>query len=299
MFRFFDAISLALERLWQHRILVFCALVGLAVATTLAISLTLYVDAVNSSVLISRLDTPPYAFRFRYVGSWEGNITQEDVQSTSSAIQTQFNLNLPVEKQVQFTRGGSWSLRYDTLSLGAFSFGTLTGAENQIRIVAGTWPAEESSDGRLPVLLAETLLYTMGIQVGDELTIQRPDGTTLTLVVAALWDAVDDTAWIFPPKYFENVLLVEADVIWQVLEGIEHPVEEAAWYLVFDGSSLKTSDVAGLVSQIVDGQRGITRVLPGLQMDVSPRAGLEQFLQDVQQLTQQLVIMILPVSGLV
>lgn len=298
MFRFFDAISLALERLWQHRILVLCALAGLAVATTLAISLTLYVDAVNSSVLISRLDNPPYAFRFRYVGSWEGNITRENVSHTDSTIGSQFSLGLPVEKQVRFIRGGSWSLRYDTLSLGAFSFGTLTGAENQIKIVAGRWPAD-ARDGRLPVLLPETLLYTMGVQVGDELTAQRSDGTALTLVVAALWEAVDDESWIFPPKYFENVLLVQEETFWQALEGIERPVEEAAWYLVFDGSRLKTSDVSGLVSRIVDGQRSVTRVLPGIQMDVSPRTGLEQFLWDVRQLTQQLVIMILPVTGLV
>ncbi|MCL4877533.1 MAG: hypothetical protein KJ064_12805 [Anaerolineae bacterium] len=298
MFQLFDAISFALERLWQHRILVLCALAGLTVATTLAISLTLYVDAVNTKVLASRLDTPPYAFRFRYVGSWKGNITQEDVTSTNGAIQTQFDLELPIEQLVQFTRAGSWSLRSENISLGAFSLGTLKGAENQMNIVAGEWPAE-SEAGRIPVLLPQQLLYTMGLQVGDELSAQRPDGTSLTLVIAAMWESSTNGAWIFPPKYFETVLLVDENAFWKAVEGIERPVEEVAWYLVFDGSHVKTSDVSDLVSRIVDGQRSISRILPGVQMDISPRSGLEQFLEDVQQLTQQLVIMVLPVSGLV
>jgi hypothetical protein len=68
MFRLIDSVLFALERLWQHRVLVLWALVGLAAATTLALSLPLYVDAVNSSLLTSRLQDPPYAFRFRYLG---------------------------------------------------------------------------------------------------------------------------------------------------------------------------------------------------------------------------------------
>ena len=59
MFRIFDSISFAIERLWQHRVLVIWALVGLIAATTLALSLPLYVDAVNSNLLASRLTQPP------------------------------------------------------------------------------------------------------------------------------------------------------------------------------------------------------------------------------------------------
>ncbi len=303
MFRIFDALSFAIERLWQHRILVLCVLAGLAVATTLAMSLTLYVDAVNTKVLASRLGTPPYAFRFRYVGSWEGNITQADVERTTDTIQSQFidPLGLPIEKQVAFTRGGSWSVRYNNLSLGAFSIGTLTGAENQIEIVDGEWPAEEGEAGQIPVLLPENLFYSMGIQVGDTLTAQKPTGESITLVVAALWKPInqDDPAWIFPPKYFETVMLVQDTDFWSVVADIERPVEEVAWYLVFDGKTVQTSDVSNLVNQIIAGQRSVTHALPGIELGISPQHGLEQFLEDVQQLTQQLVIMVLPVSGLV
>ncbi|NDJ78042.1 MAG: hypothetical protein GYB65_17465, partial [Chloroflexi bacterium] len=58
MQRLIDLILLAIERLWQHRMLVFWTLVGLSAATTLALSLTLYVDAVNTNLLTDSLSDP-------------------------------------------------------------------------------------------------------------------------------------------------------------------------------------------------------------------------------------------------
>ncbi len=65
MLKLVDVLLFTLERLWQHRILVFWTLIGLAAATTLALSLILYVDAVNTNLLASRLNDPTYGFRFR------------------------------------------------------------------------------------------------------------------------------------------------------------------------------------------------------------------------------------------
>src|SRR5215813_14830285 len=90
MWRVFDRLIFTLERLWQNRTLALWALVGLVTATTLALSLWLYVDAVNTNLLTSRLSDPPYAFRFRYLGAWNGNITQQDVTSATAAIETSF-----------------------------------------------------------------------------------------------------------------------------------------------------------------------------------------------------------------
>src|SRR5215212_4955709 len=137
MFRLFDSLLFAFERLWQHRVLVFWALVGLAAATTLALSLPLYVDAVNTNLLSSRLPDPPYAFRFHYLGSWKGNITRPDVDSATGAIDKSFAdvIGLPTAMEVNYARGGAWTVRRgDNKSLGAYSIGTLTGAEKQMKI---------------------------------------------------------------------------------------------------------------------------------------------------------------------
>ncbi|MBZ0294193.1 MAG: hypothetical protein K8L99_16645, partial [Anaerolineae bacterium] len=50
---------------------------------------------------------------------------------------------------------------------------------------------------------------------------------------------------------------------------------------------------------MINGERLVTTVLPGTRMDLSPREGLEAFNTEVTLLTQQLIIMVLPVAGLV
>lgn len=304
MFRIVDTLLFTLERLWQHRALVLWALVGLSAATTLALSLVLYVDAVNTNLLASRLSRPPYAFRFRYLGSWDGSISRNDVTSAAAAVQTQFAamIGLPVTQQTSYISGGTWTAAFSGgAPLGAFTLGALEGAGEQMTIVSGQWPPSAPPDDVVPVLLPEGMLYSMGLQVGDRLTVTRPGGQPVTLWVAALWRPTDadDPAWVFTPKFFDKVLLLQTADLWRVLEEIERPVEETAWFTIFDGGSLRTSDVGGLLERITDGERAVTAVLPGVRLDLSPSGGLTTFSQDVSRLTQQLVIIVLPVAGLV
>ncbi|MBN1287206.1 MAG: ABC transporter permease [Anaerolineae bacterium] len=310
MFRIFDRWSFTLERIWQHRILVLWAMVGISAATTLALSLVLYIDAVNTGLLTAQLGDPPYAFRFRYLGSWEGNITRADVESAAAGIHQGFKstIGLPTLGEVDYVRGGAWNIRRaDNVPLGAFGLGVLTGAADQIEIVDGVWPpltptGADADAAPLPVMLPEAMLYQMGVQVGDKLNAMRSGGQPLTLEVVALWRAVNskDPAWIFTPKFFDNVLLTTPEHFWSAMEGTERPVEEAAWYLNFDGGTIRTSDVDALLSRIVDGERDIMAVLPGIrEPDVSPETGLRAFSAEVAALTQQLIIVILPVAGVV
>lgn len=302
--RWLDSLLLTLERLWQHKLLVLLSLIGLSAATTLALSLPLYVDAVNSGLLSSRLGDPRYAFRFRYVGSWQGNVTQADIEVADAALTSNFTmqLDMPVARSVQYTRGGLWNIRReDNQGLGAFGLGLLTGVDDQIEIVAGEWPATTTEEGVIPVLVAEEMLYKLGIQVGDTLTMLRPGADPLTVHVAALWKAhsTADPTWIFRPSYFDNIFLTQPEHLWQALDGMDHPVEEAAWYLDFDGSSVRTSDIQALLGHISDGQRDLTSHLPGTEMDISPVEELRAFNDEVQQLTRQLIIVVVPVAGLV
>lgn len=312
MFRLLDSIRFALERIWQFRILVFWALLGLTAATTLALSLPLYVDAVNSTLLASRLSDPPYAFRFRYLGSWKGNITPDDVAAARASVMSGFTstINLPTALSVDFMRSVPWATRLTSTdkpaNLGAFSLGTLNGAEAQMDIVAGHWPPtaddEPQKEGDpIPALLAEKMLYSMGISVGDTLTVTPSGGQPVNLKVVGQWRArnTNDPSWIFPPKFFDEIILLRADDLMALMSGLKNPVEEAAWFISFDGSTVKTADVAALLGRIADGQRNIDAVLPGVRLEVSPVDKLTRFSEDVSRLTQQLVVMVLPVGGLV
>jgi hypothetical protein len=311
MLRLLDSLVFTLERIWQHRVLVFWALLGLSAATTLALSLSLYVDAVNTGLLESRLSDPPYAFRFRYQGSWEGNITQADVASSAGAIFDGFpaTMGLPTEREVLYVRVGTWSLRMDGgVNLGPFGVGMLEGADDQITIVSGEADFENAlgaADGEvmLPVIASERLLYESGVQVGDRLKVTRARGEPVTLEVVALWRPgnVNDPQWIFSgaPQFFDSVLLAPADALWPIVAGVERPVEETAWYVVFDGQGVRTSDVDNLLARMVDGERNVSAALPGIRLDETPVEELNAFSEEVYRLWQQLVLMILPIAGLV
>lgn len=307
MLRFIDILGFTIERLREHKLLVFWVIVGLSCATTLALSLVLYVDAVNTNLLSSKLSNPPYAFRFRYLGSWEGNITPQDVDAATAAIQQGFKstIGLPTSHEIRFLRSTPWRvtlMRADetSMALRPADMAVLEGVEKQIRITAGQWPpTEEPDDDSIPVLISEAMLFEMGLQVGDTLTVQNGE-TTLTLEIAALWQPnnANDPTWIFTPRFFNELMLVREDDFWDALADLDTPIGEAAWYLIFNGQSLRTSDIPAVLSAIADGERDVNNILPGIRME-SPRDGLRLFVNDVNQLTQQLVIIVLPVAGLI
>src|SRR5258708_17922961 len=141
----------------------------------------------------------------------------------------------------------------------------------------------------------------MGIQLGDELVSTSPTGKAIKLKVAALWQPVNanDSTWIFIPKFFDEVLLVQPSDLAGALASVDKPIEESAWYILFDGSQLRTSSVDGLLGRVVDGQRDVETGLPGIRLDQSPVDALTKFSIEVNALTQQPIIMVLPVAVLV
>jgi putative ABC transport system permease protein len=326
MFRILDILLFTLERLRLHQVLVFWVLVGLSAATTLALSLVLYVDAVNTNLLSSQLDDPPYAFRFRYVGSWEGNITEADYNSADASIERDFinPIGLPIGSSMSLALSTPWRVQLDmedrNFAVGPYNLGTVQGIEDKIRITAGAWPPGEDveddqpatlpvadtpqppiEERTIPVLLSETMLFDMGLQVGDMLSATQAGLPELTLEVAAFWQPInpDDPRWIFVPSFFEDVMMISEASLWDALEGSERPsIEEAGWYIVFDGSEVRTADIGAMLGDIANGERDVARVLPGVRMSDETATGLNAFTEDVNALTQQLVIIILPVAGL-
>jgi putative ABC transport system permease protein len=308
LFRLIDILLFTIERIRQHLLLVLWVVVGLSVATTLALSLPLYVDSVYSDILNTRLDEPPYNFRFRYLGAWNGNITAEDMTNASAAIQQGFTrqIGLDVIQNVKYVRGGSWQVRTETNQpLGTYGISFLNGSEDKYEIVQGEWPPQVPwEEGQpYPALLPETALYSAGINVGDILIAQRAGTQPAQVQIVAMWRPYnnDDPAWVFPPKFFDNVLLTEEDNLWKMLESTQgqNPIDEVAWQLIFDGSELRTAEIDSLIKSIEIGVRDVDIVLPGVRQDVAPTENLIAFSEEVNALSLQLFIIILPVGGLV
>jgi putative ABC transport system permease protein len=305
MFRIVDIIAFTIERIRQHLLLVFWVLLGISIAVTLALSLPLYVDSVYSGILESRLSDPPYAYRFRYLGSWNGNLSINDSQSISAAVEGRYVelLGLPLEMGVRYTAAGRWNTRLSesNIALGTWVLGSLTGSEDLIRVTSGEWPAENDEEGRVPLLVPDTMLFANGVQLGDAVTIQRQGGDAVEAYVAAMWQPYNptDPRWIFPPRAFAQVMLVPQETLFELVAEIEDPIDELGWYLILDGSDLRTSEIDELLAASEEGESDIQATLPETNLDASPNQGLKEFSAEVNNLTLQLFIIVLPVGGLV
>jgi putative ABC transport system permease protein len=303
MFRIVDILLFTVERIRQHLVLVLWVLLGLSVATTLTLSLTLYVDAVYSDLFSSRLPDPPLAVRYRYLGAWNGNIAMTDVQRAEQATVANMvnTVGLPTDRVIHYTRGGTWSVRMEQLNLGTLGLATISGAEDQIYITAGTWPPS-SPDDTVPILLPEGLFYRTGLQIGDQLQAQRAGGGQATFEVAALWRPFnpDDSSWIFTPRFFDEVMLVaDRATLDSILGDLDNPIDEAAWFVSFNAADVRTTQVGTILTSLIDAGRAIDAALPGIRNDLTPQEELQTFNDEVNSLTQQLFIIIAPVGGLV
>jgi len=313
MFKLLDLVNFTFERIRQHLILVLLVLVGLSVATTLALSLPLYVDSVYTNILASRLGDPPYAFLFR---GFNITLSQADLVTGQEAIEKQFveTIQLPTAQSVRYERAGVWAMRVvldgKPKALGnTFGVAVFNGAESQMIITQGTWPpTSPTAEGDpVPVLIAERLLYTLGLQVGDTLQGQARGGKPKEFIVAAMWRENNDKAPLwqeFPPKNFfadkaAPVLIVQEVDLWPLVSTIDKPITEVAWYLNFDGRSLRTSQINALLGRIQSGIDSVKSILPPVDAKKTPEAGLRSFKTEVDALMQQLFIIILPVGFLV
>lgn len=301
MFGWFDLLAFTLERMRQHRLLILWVEVGLVVAVMLTLSLSLYVDAVYIELLDSRLDNPPYATRYRYLGAWNGNITRQDVEAIDAQINANFtpSIGLPIDQTVHYVRGGTWSPRVnESFPMGNVGIGTLSGIRDHIIVTSGAWSDDIESGEHIPVLVSETLLYSRGVQVGDVLTLPNQDRK---LEIVALWRPANprDPEWIFPPRFFDEVLLIPSADFWGLLENNPRPVDEAAWFMIFDGAEVRPSDVGALIGRFVNGQQQIIRALNGIRLDLTPEEELRAFQTEVNTLQAQLFIIIAPVGGMV
>jgi len=295
-----DTLNFTRERLIQYRLLVTWVVVGVLIATTLSLGLSLYIDTVYSDILTTRLDDPPLAYRYRYLGAWEGNITPDRVQQVTREVEqtTIPNMGIGLVNNSHYQRAGLWSVQQGSTNLGTLGLATLDSRQIAGAIVAGEWPAQPGDADVMPTLISQTLFYTMGLQLNDQIQV-RSGNQELTLEVVAIWqpDQMGSDA-MFPPSFFDDLLLISASDLQEIV-GENSVIDDAAWYQSYNLSQVRTSDVSTLIRNTIANERRLSSVLPGLRTEITPLVNLESFNSEVQQLTQQLFIIIAPIGALV
>ncbi len=309
---------IAWKRLWTQRTLAVSIAVGMVVAVALGTSIPLYADAVNARRLrreLARDGRPPFALLFRYVGAWHGAVSWERYALLDDYLTAQgpATIGLPLRQTVRHVKTDNLQLFPATAAyadarraLGWVSLGFVTGFEDHVVIGEAAPPATDA----LPVLVSRTLAEKVGLQAGERYRLfgdptlsptgERP--VVLEVQIVGVWEprTPTDPFWFYPPRAFEEVLLVpEATFRQQVVPALRAPVYQAVWYQTFDGSRVQIADLDGLISHIAAVEARAAGLLPGTRLDLSPVEAMERYRQATRRLMVQLTTFALPALGIV
>jgi putative ABC transport system permease protein len=319
-------LALAARRLWNQRLLMLCLLLGLVAAVGLLSSIPLYADAAQNRLLQGELENadtaseteavmvrPPFAFLWRYIGAWHGNVAWDTYRPADTYLTEQAPaiVDLPLETQVRHV--ATDNMRLFPSEDAAFvpdepllwaSIGFVSGLEAHVQLVEGEFPAEGASGDPVEILVSRKTADLLGLQVGEHYTLFATGqaGAQIPVRIAGVWQAGDasDPFWFYQPDVFDDVLLTsESTFVDQVVPALEAPVATAVWYQVYDGSRIRPATVNGLLENVAVVEARVTVLLNNTTLDVSPVPALQSYGKSASLLTLVLTIFSLPVIGLV
>jgi putative ABC transport system permease protein len=305
------------RRLWSHLALMLAIAAGFVVAIALVVSIPVYAEAVGFRVLRTELSKndnggtrPPFAFMYRYLGSQHGLIKQEDYAKLDTYMNSTVaeRLRLPIESFTRYvasdklpflpSSGAGTPIFYVNLAF-------ISNIEPYIEIIEGEFP-QPHRDGPVDVLITEALASTLGFQVGEEYLVlgpkQDPAKRSVPVRISGVWRARDNTdpVWFYQPDAFNEVLLVREDTYFNQVET-RNPgsIYVALWYLIADGSSIRSANVPDVSARINRTNVEASTLLPGARLEISPAKALNQHQQQVRRLTLALTIFSVPILGLI
>ena len=319
---FLAVFVVAARRLWSTRWLALAGAVGLMVVVALTLCIPLYADAVYNRIFNNEMRAssegakrPPYSFMFRYIGGWYGPLDWSDISQADEFMTQQASglLGMPRVEYSRYFKTDTYQLfpASDVAYVGKrnpltwVSLGFLTNFGDHIKVIEGRMPQDVTSpDSPVEVMLSKTLADQLGLQVDEQfiafdrnnLKVQVP------VIVTGIWEAKDTTEsyWFYDPSYLKDVMVTtEATFLQSLSPKLEKEVYLAVWYMVFDGSSVRTDSVMGLLGNINYTLTRATSLLANIKLDESPVDALWRYQQSSRLLLIQLFAFSIPILLLV
>ena len=324
----------SIRRLIAYKGTALSALLGLTLAISLILSISLYSDGIyyqtflenvaktreNSENQLSQED-PTFSFLFHYFGGWHGSKDWEEL----SALDEYFigrginSLGLGVVDLVRLFGSDTFHLfpkderqSVNRLSLSRTSFGTMSGLSDQITLVDGRFPSPQPiSDGQpIEVLVNENLANIADLEVEGEYIANvsvinesgKKETTKVDVKIVGIWQANDpgDDYWIFSPSVYDNILFVPEETFFEQLTAhIPALVYNAYWYIIMDADFIHADEVNGFLNRVDRLERGANEIQENLWLSISPKAALEKYATDARVLRALLYAFAIPVIGLI
>jgi len=305
------------RRLWSHLWLMLAIAAGFVVAIALVVAIPVYAEAVGYRVLrdeLTKIDTggtrPPFAFMYRYLGSQHGVISWDKYAKLDTYMHDDLSrqLGLPVLRSVRYVASDKLPLLPSSGAGAPLLWVNLAFAselDQHIDVVDGAFP-KPSATGPVQVLISEALASKLGLQVGEEYLVlgpkQDPANMSVPVKVAGVWRAhdVDDTYWFYTPNSLDEVLFIpEQSYTSRVVTRNPTSIYVALWYLVTDGTGIRSSTVNAVAGRIARTNTETGARLPGAQIDLSPAQALGRHQSTVRRLTISLTVFSIPILGLI
>lgn len=318
--RLVSILVLAVRRLVSQRGLTLASLVGLASAATLFMAVPLYIDAVFYRVLRHELsDTalsqgrPPFTFLFHHLGSWSGALEWQDALAADGYLSGPVvrDLGLPPKVLVRYLKTDRFllfpqdaeSYANSFARLAAVNVGSISGLQDHITVLEGSFPSSSAPLDAVDVLLSESLARETGLEVGETYVAfasRDQENVQFPVRIAGIWRPrdPDELFWFRDPDAFKDILLVREETLGALFGALpKERVAEALWYLVMDDTGIRTSDVNGLHRRILRAQARASAFLPQVIV-TSPVEHLQRYQETARLLTVLLYAFSTPAIGL-
>lgn len=308
----------AAKRLWHNRLLMLCYSVGLIVAVGLLSSIPLYSDAVHNRLLQGELTEagvhrPPFAFLWRYVGAWHGEIPWDEYAPVDDYLTNQASaaIGLPVEVGVRHASTAKLRLFPDEMA--AFgddspliwaNIGFISDLSDNIQLIEGEFPGALPISDAVDVIISQKTAELLGLQVGEKYTLfgSSQGGAQIPVQISGVWSPLDssDPYWFFQPDAFDELLIsTESQFSGQVVPALDNPVSTAVWYQILDGSRVRHANVGRLLDGVATAEARVTAFLNNTTLDASPAGALSDYGRAASELSLVLTIFSLPVIGII
>src|SRR5919202_929397 len=301
--------------------LVLALAAGFTVAVALVVSIPLYTDAVGYRILRTELQPdaegsqrPPFAYMFSWsaengaTASLDGYRRADTYFSRSAAK----DLGLPSQVNVRYATTDKLRLLPPQSQAQAgpemmwVNVGFASGIEQKIEMADGALPRPSSGSGPVEVMVQESTANKLGLQVGEQYQVQEKPGVDnpirLPVRIAGVWRQrnSNDPYWFVRPESLADVLLLpEQSFNARLLNQSPRALYQAIWYLVLDGTNVRSRHVPALNARIDATLRTADVLLPGTQLRISPQDALQRQYAEVQLLTLSLVVFSVPILALI